>query len=215
MSLVVFAPASEIGEQRVPAVKGRERQPIIAVWRENWGIATGTEFGPFLIFSIWEDGTVLWSKDNLKGGAPYYEGKVEVGVLENALNEIEKKETFSAPWAEKGNFGPDSSFLGILIVKGRKVFLSRSWHELYETNPDVVCMSYGLTPLNGARREDILKKDDKDYLKFRALWADLRGKIAMLVPKSGKQVDITIGTERLKVPSIGDGKKSPSQDRAK
>ena len=98
-------PASAQGEP-VPVIKGEPRQPIVAVWREDWG-------------------------------------------------------------------------------------LSSSWHELAEQNPGTVAASSGLTSSRGKSREEFLKTDDKNYLKYRALWGKMRTDVASLIPKTGERRDLS------------------------
>ena len=173
--------------EHVPVIKGEHRHPVVAVWREDWNIATGTDPGPFLITAIWEDGRVVWSKDNLRGGQPYYQGKVDRTALQKVLSRIDEAGAFAASWVRRTNFGPDSFCTGMFVVRGPKSFLSHSWHELAEQNPNVVASSSGLTSLQGKSREEFLKTDDKDYLKYRALWGKMRTEVASLIPKTGEK----------------------------
>jgi hypothetical protein len=173
------------GVERIPVIKDQEERPVVAVWREDWGLGA-KDFGPFLITAIWADGKTIWSKDNVQGGAPYYQGKIDPKVLENALRELEIAEVFSASYV-RNYFGPDSFCTGIYLSHGNKTFTSRSWHELAEKNPKIVASSSGLTSLGGKTREEFLKGDNKEYLKYRALWERIRVKVNSLLPKEGEE----------------------------
>jgi hypothetical protein len=177
-----------VGAEKIPVIKDQEERPVVAIWREDWGLVA-KDFGPFLITAIWADGKAIWSKDNIQGGAPYYQGKIDPKVLENTLRELELAEVFSASYV-RDHFGPDSFCTVIYLSRGNKTFTSRSWHELAERNPKVVAASYGLTGLGGKTREEFLKGDNKDYLKYRVLWERIRVKIASLLPKEGEEKPI-------------------------
>ena len=46
---------------------------VLAIYPEDLGRAPRD---PALILAIWPDGQIVWSKDRLKGGAPYYAGRI-------------------------------------------------------------------------------------------------------------------------------------------
>jgi hypothetical protein len=71
------------------------------------------------------------------------------------------------PSGEWVNFGPCSSFREIRIVFDGQEIVLRSWHSIYETDPNVVAASNGLTSLEGRTRGQFLASDDPAYLKKR------------------------------------------------
>ncbi|MFB3894692.1 MAG: hypothetical protein ACE14V_00155 [bacterium] len=182
------------GSEQIPTINGDTVRPVIAVWREDLGLQTQNR-GPFLITAIWQDGKIIWSKDSIQGGPPYYQGQIDTKVLDKALRDLEPNKTFNAPYIRKNNFGPDSFYTGMYLSYRTHTFLSRSWHELAEQNPNLVAASYGLTALHGKTREDFLKADTKDYMQYRALWQRIRKQIASLVPKQEEQKAIEFEME--------------------
>lgn len=194
VSLIVMIFASIAIADIVPVIKGTKERPVIAVWVENHGLQRSFKkrnSGPAVILAVWADGKAIWSKNNISGGSPYYEGKIDPKVLEKTLQDFDAKKIFSAP-IRKNNFGPDSSYTTLYVSKGKKKFVTRSWHELFEKHPTLVVGSHGVTALqDGMTREEYLKKDTKDYQKYRAIWNDIREKIAKILPKDGKETKVS------------------------
>src|SRR5262249_23558051 len=56
-------------------VVGRCPDSVLAVYREDWGLASSGE--PAIILVAWPDGHIIWSGDRLKGGAPYRAGHAD------------------------------------------------------------------------------------------------------------------------------------------
>ena len=68
------------------------------------------------------------------------------------------------------HFGPDASYVSIVIeVAGHSVTLE-SWHPLFEENPRLVVTSHGVGSLEGKTREEVLKKEPAWYLEFRRVF---------------------------------------------
>lgn len=179
--------AASMTGQRIPVVKGSKERPSIVVWREDWGLVSAKGLGPFVIAAVWADGKVVWSKDKLSGGPPFHEGKIDPKALDKVLHDFEVRNVFSAPYVRHSNFGPDSYCTAIYLSKGKKEFLSRSWHELAEQDPGIVAASFGLTRLKDMSREEFLKNDAQDYQKYRALWSHIRKQISAILPKDAKE----------------------------
>ena len=62
----------------------------------------------------------------------------------------------------------------------------QSWHELYEASGKVVAKDAGLEALNGRRRINVLHKESAEYLAFRLLWSETRGKLIDLIPNESQ-----------------------------
>lgn len=65
------------------------------------------------------------------------------------------------------NYGPDSAYREITICCSGREYVLRSWHPLYESNPNLVVGSYGVTSLNGQTREEVLSHDKPEYIAQR------------------------------------------------
>lgn len=56
-----------------------EANTILSIYAEDWGRASsGT---PKLILVVWDDGHVVWSEDQVHGGAPYRPAHIDPGKL--------------------------------------------------------------------------------------------------------------------------------------
>ena len=65
------------------------------------------------------------------------------------------------------NYGPDSCYREIEIVRGDEHVRLRSWHSVFEENPVLVVGSHGVTALNGRSRAEYLAQDDPAYVAKR------------------------------------------------
>ncbi len=65
------------------------------------------------------------------------------------------------------NYGPDSRFREITLPAPGGSFVLRSWHPIYERNPQVVASSGGLTAWSGGSRNEFLQQDCPTYLARR------------------------------------------------
>jgi hypothetical protein len=188
-AVALLAVTALAGGERLPVIKGDNSRPLVAVWREDWS-SLAKDLGPFLIAAFWPDGRTVWSKDNVMGGPPYYQGRISPEVLDKTLRELESEKVFSAPYARLGSFGPDSFFTAIYLSYRGNTFLDRSWHEIAERNPKMVATSRGIVALDGKTRDQVLAGDTEDYLKYRALWKGIRAKLASLLPAKGAEAPV-------------------------
>jgi hypothetical protein len=71
------------------------------------------------------------------------------------------------PEDRRNMYGPDSSYVSIVITRGNDKITINSWHPLFEKNPKLVVTSQGVESLDGRTREDVLKADKKWYQNAR------------------------------------------------
>ncbi len=71
------------------------------------------------------------------------------------------------PKDRRNLFGPDSGFVTITLTRGKRMLTVRSWHPLFERNPDLIVTSHGVEPLDGRKREEVLKSDEAWYRSAR------------------------------------------------
>ncbi len=64
-------------------------------------------------------------------------------------------------------YGPDSGFVAITLTRGKSTLTVRSWHPLFEKNPNLVVTSHGVETLNERNREEVLKSDKAWYRNAR------------------------------------------------
>jgi hypothetical protein len=162
-----------------------EADSVIAIFTNDWGCAAPK--GPQLIVSIWGDGTVVWSNDQLNGGHPYLTAQLRPKDVSAALKRFADLGVFDIPRLKQPNFGPDSSFTTILLRYSGKELKMDSWHELYESNGKVIAAAHGLTGLDGKKLLPALAEQPADYLHYRMTWLELRLAAANLIPKSGRE----------------------------
>src|SRR5207302_434840 len=86
----VFALAAQERPRPRPIEKA---DTVIAIYSQDWGLASAGN--PTIILAIWPDGRVVWSKDRLCGGSPYFTGQVDPEVVETLVSRFEKDGLFA------------------------------------------------------------------------------------------------------------------------
>jgi hypothetical protein len=177
-----FAADEEPAPRKISAAES-----VLAIYPEDWGLSSRTRF-PAIILAIWPDGHIVWSKDRIKGGAPYYSGRVDREQVAGLLLRFERDGLFSDKKLNNPNFGEDSHFTTLFIKSGKRQVEMSSWHEVVEANGKIVATSHGATPLEGRHRLEVIRNEPADYLHFRFVWAESRGKMIDLIPVDGKPI---------------------------
>lgn len=140
---------------------------------------------PGVIVAIWADGRIVWSGKPIEGGPPYYKGNIGSQKVESTLVQLDQKGILKYD-SFPSNTGPDAPYTVIAIVgKDRQIGLS-SWHELYETNPDVVASFGGIGFLEGRNRKEVLDNQPEHYRRFRKVWKQIRNKLSEVIPAEGQ-----------------------------
>lgn len=163
-----------------------EAKEVIAIYTNDWG--RGSSGGPKVIASVWGDGSMVWSKDSLNGGPPYFTAKLKPDDVAAVFKSIDNAGAFEFPKEQRSHFGPDSQFTTILVRRGGKELKLASWHELYEANGKLIAAAHGLTGLDDRKLIPALAKEPAEYLHFRMTWLELRLAVANLIPKSGNEI---------------------------
>ena len=153
---------------------------VVAVYTDSYGGAASHQ--PRLVLAVWKDGHIVWSDDRLRGGAPYRAGQIDPKRLASLLSDLERIGLFGEEELARSYVGPDAAFTTILIHNGARRIAMRSWHELYESNGTVVALADGLMALEHRSLFKVLKDQPADYLFFRYVWSEVRGRTAALVP---------------------------------
>jgi hypothetical protein len=164
------------------------RPPAIAITVAGGRCQTDSTHSPRVIVAVWPDGRIIWSEDPKGGGPPFREAKIEVAKIEDVFSKFEKRSVFEGSF-RRSWFGPGATYHSIFLDDGRRRARVESWHELFETNPDLVVIDGSITSLRGRAREDLLATNNPEFRAFRELWADLRTAIASLIPEEGAPVD--------------------------
>ena len=184
-----------LAADEVPIVRKIDgAESVLAVYPDGWGLGSPARV-PAIIFVAWPDGLVVWSHDRIKGGAPYYSGQVEPKKVTALLSEFERDGLFANKKLNDAHFGPDSHFTTLAVRSGKNEVKMQSWHERFEANGKTVASSHGVSGLDGKSRLELLSKEPADYLYFRFVWSETRGKLMDLIPIDGKQVDGSVTTK--------------------
>jgi hypothetical protein len=172
-------------------------KPSIALAIKSGGKNTDWKSYPRILMVAWPDGRIVWSVDQIKGGPPFREAKVKPTNIREILTKFDRigvfqKDSFQHSWV-----GPGSTYHSIWLCHDGKHTRVESWHERFETNPNLVVVNGGVTSLDGRKRADVIASDTKEFQEFRRLWSDLRGELKALIPKKGTPL---AGPLELKLP---------------
>ena len=174
----------EVSEIAIPVTDQVPGTPVAILYTSGWGLAPESAGEPNIrvIVAVWEDGTMMWSEDSMKGGAPYRRGTIEPAAISELKAKLERRNAFEDSNINRHSYGPDSRWSGI-VVRGREAYLDiRTWHELAEMNPNVVSISGSLRGLNGRNRDEVLAEDSKEYRGFRSAWSKIKAEMLALIP---------------------------------
>lgn len=160
---------------------------VLAIYPEDWGLASRARV-PALILAVWPDGHIVWSKDRLQGGAPYFAGQIDPKAVGSLMSRLEQDGVFADKSLNNPNFGPDAKFTTILARSGKKVLRMQSWHEVNEANRETVAGRQGVSGLDAQTRLGALRKEPAEYLYYRLVWSETRGRLLDLIPNEGKRV---------------------------
>jgi hypothetical protein len=134
--LALIAASGRGGEPNQTIRPITEAQAVIAVYREDWGLASAGQ--PAIIFAAWPDGHIVWSDDRIQGGPPYRSGQSDPRKFAKLLARFESDGLFANEKLNQANFGPDSQFITVLIKSTKKQVKMMSWHELIEADGGLV-----------------------------------------------------------------------------
>lgn len=98
--------------------------PAILIYTENFGLG-----GENVIVSVWRGGRIVWSKDQFKGGPPYFEGRIPSIMVTKTLNEIERSGFFDDPFLNIVDISVDPKLEVISIIGWNKVLCMEAAHK--------------------------------------------------------------------------------------
>jgi len=162
-------------------------ETVLAIYPEDWGLASAKPVSA-IVLAIWPDGHIVWSKDRLHGGAPYFTGRIDPEDVSALLSRFEHDGLFADKKLNWAHFGPDSDFTTLLVKSGKKQLKMQSWHELYEDGGKAIVGHHGARGLDGRRRLEALRDEPAEYLHYRFVWSETRGRLIDLIPNDGKPI---------------------------
>jgi hypothetical protein len=161
-----------------------DAESVLAAYHEDWGLNSAGD--PAIIFVAWPDGSIVWSLDRINGGPPYRTGKVDTTKVSALLKRFKSDGLLANKNLNRAYFGADSQFTTVYIKSGENQVKMQSWHELFEADGKLVADDAGIRSVEGQDRLGILKKASAEYLFFRFVWSETRGKINELIPCESK-----------------------------
>jgi hypothetical protein len=182
--VIVLIAALGRADEAKPLVRPiTEAQSVIAVYYEDWGLASARE--PAIIFAAWPDGYLVWSDDRIRGGPPYHAAQLDPQKFAKLIARFENDGLFADGKLNDAQWGPDSEFITVLIKSGKRKVEMSSWHELFEAHGGLVT-SAGVLLSEKRPRLEVLRKEPADYLFYRMVWSETRTSIAALIPSAGQ-----------------------------
>ncbi len=169
---------------------GKTAIPKVAVYVNGSRNINRVIPGSAVVIAVWDDGRIVWSKEPIEGGPPYWVGKVELSKLERFFDELEQRGLYKNPTPKQLHFGPDSAFTVIAITYGARQIKMTSWHELFEASSEtLVGTARGIYYIeDGRSREEILAEQPEEYKRFRSTWSEIRSLLKGLIPEKGQIV---------------------------
>ena len=159
-----------------------EANPVLAIYRRGGQLLTS----PGVILVAWPDGRLVWSGDRGFGDPPYRAGRVEPKQVADLLAGFDRDGLFADKRLNERHTHFHVPNLTILIRSGPQQVRMVSCHELFEDDRRLVDDGLGVRSLpQGRRRLEVLREAKADYLFFRFVWSQTRGKLIDLIPAEG------------------------------
>jgi hypothetical protein len=142
-----------------------------------------------LSIALWQDGTICWSENRSRGGAPYRTARLEAARVEELRSTICTK---LGPEPARGRFYavPDASVTEIAVQCGEGVLTLASCIDVFESGGHVIATDHGIEPLADRDRESVLARQSPALREFRALWRECVDRIWSAVPDTGERLPI-------------------------
>lgn len=181
------------GNLEVPVSRLRrinKSELVCLVYTSQWRIRPHRDG---LILGVWTDGTIVWSLDDLRGGPPYFQSKIDPDRFrklreklraEGALTDRSLSTTYGSPFE---SFMPCTDDTRIILYDGDESLDMQSWHEFEEAAGRIATSRESLDP--AVAKWNVLFDEPKEYLRFRLAWSEIRLGLQRLIPKDGDQVD--------------------------
>jgi hypothetical protein len=132
--------------------------------------------GPQVVVAIWQDGTVVRSQDEIRGGAPYLTGKLRPDQVEKVLSGACRIASRPSSSDRSKYLGPDSSWTTIAVRSDECLVYWKSWHELMESSGKLVAVDGSIRGLKSGETVEQVRKDEcsKEYQNFIRRWDEIK-----------------------------------------
>lgn len=153
-------------------------------------LSFGHQTPPFarLMFSAFEDGTIIWARDRIFGGSPYFTENIGGDRLRQVLDRLTRDGLFSGLPIIGG--GVPSSECSFFVIRSSGIaFEFESCHEQFEESGKCVAGHRSIFPLGDKQRFGILLEQPHDYVFSRMIWLELRRLLESMIPVTGQPCD--------------------------
>jgi hypothetical protein len=163
---------------RVIRINDQSDNPCIVIYVMNYFAED-----PNIVFALWPNGRVIWSRDQLSGGSPYYESILDQKQIRHFFSVLDQEGVFKSS-RNKYDYLPLSD-LGkyhfiTLCWKGKEAYYV-SDHEFYPEHSNTRSVSW--IYIDGPYKGKIGSSDSAEYLEFRRDWSSIREKVGQLIPQ--------------------------------
>lgn len=167
----------------LPFTQDRQDAPIAAVFIQHF--EKGGPADPQVVVALWQDGTVVWSRDRLRGGRPYGSATVARDRIARIVADAAERGRLT-----EGNvfwqYVATSSPVKTVFVRyhGRFLYMS-SCHEWAEADSGIVATARGLEPLDGRERREVLASQPPEFRERRVMWERVKATVEEAMPEAG------------------------------
>ncbi len=146
---------------------------------------------PGIVVAAWEDGTVVWSADKLKGGSPYFKSIVDSEELATAITSMCEAKANLPANTHTDYRGPSSPETTILLGSESCNIYWHSWHEIWEATGRHVALERGIYPLPPGETVENMRANysSPHHIAFIEAWKDVKEAALRLIPEDTSEVE--------------------------
>ncbi len=171
-----------------------------------------------LILALWNDGTIVWSNNQITGGEPYFLGKINPERIDELKTRTREDGNFKDRALRVVYMPFDSQFTSMTFIDDSGEFIQvASEHEALESaNPGRVYSSRGvLEKEEGDTAIETLRKKDESpyaeqYLRMRIAYDKVKTGLLELIPTNDdniETVEVNIDTSKTRFVEVSEAKK--------
>ena len=152
-----------------------------------------------IVVVLWENGRVIWSRNDRWGGPPYYEGKIATNIVEVFVSELAAQQSvFQGSFSEYFQARYEPPWTVISVNSGAQALQVISAHEFIEQRNDRVCTMEGIRLLKKKESKSaVLAEQPLGYRQCRAAWETIRSSARGLTG-DGKPVDVSFEVKQVR-----------------
>ncbi len=133
-----------------------------------------------VILMVWENGKVIWSKDQLNGGSPYFTGEISTDLINNFFHFIGSKGIYNSLLIDSRLVPQEDSITFLKAFKDSN-YINLSYEKDPNLTPDTTGIWVSTLPGQG-----ILYQDTNDYKEFLDIVTLVRTASKSLIPDVGQ-----------------------------